>query len=147
MVVPYMVIEVHIGDVGLLVLIHVLKQPSTCQQTREVKTIVGLLTQPLTKAWMLFSPSFCQFLTSLVCFFQTSFSSTIHKLHREHECLLKKVLSFFIHPQFIHSGTAPVTEVAYMDHKCQLSYKDIYVGNDTTVLFSILRMLKASTAQ
>ena len=100
----------------------------------KVKTIAALLTQPLTKAWMLFLSNILPVFDKFNVLFQTSSTSTVHKLRGESERLLKKVLSFFIHPQFIRSGTGPVTEVAYMDHKCQLSHKDIYIGDDTTAL-------------
>ena len=67
----------------------------------KVKTITALLMQPLTKAWMLFLSNILPVFDKFNVFFQTSSTSTIHKLHGESERLLKKVLSFFIHSQFI----------------------------------------------
>ena len=87
----------------------------------KVKTIEGLLRQPLTKAWLLFLSNILPVFDKLNVFFQTSSTSTIHKLHGESECLLKKVLSFFIQPQVLLSGSHTITEVAYMDPNCQLT--------------------------
>lgn len=100
----------------------------------KVKNIANLLTRPLTKAWMLFLSNILPVFDKFNVYFQTSSTSTIHKLHGESERLLKKVLSFFIHPRFIRSDAGPVTEIAYMDHNCQLTHEDIYIGDDTSAL-------------
>ena len=100
----------------------------------KVKTIVGLLRQPLTKAWLLFLSNILAVFDKFNVFFQTSSTSTIYKLHGQSERLLKKVLSFFIQPQVLLSGSRPITEVAYMDHNCQLTHEDIFVGDNTAAL-------------
>ena len=43
-------------------------------------------------------------------------------------------MSFFIQPQVLRAGAHPITEVAYMDPKCQLAHKDIFVGDNTFAL-------------
>ena len=43
-------------------------------------------------------------------------------------------MSFFIQPQVLRAGAHPITEVAYMDPKCQLAHEDIFVGDNTFAL-------------
>ena len=132
MALSHTVIEAHTRDVGTLVLI-LQPQPSRCRQTRESKEHCNP-SDTTTKAWMLFLSNILPLFGKFNVYFQTSSTSTIHKLHGESERLLKKVLSFFVHPQFIRSDTGPVTEIAYMDHNCQLTHEDIYIGEHTSAL-------------
>ena len=100
----------------------------------KVKTIEGLLRQILTKAWLLFLSNILALFDKFNVFFQTSSTSTIHKLHGESEHLLRKVLSFFIQQQVLRAVAHPITEVAYIDPNCQLTHEDIFVGDNTFAL-------------
>ena len=58
----------------------------------KVKTIVGLLSQPPTKAWLLFLSNILAVFDKFNAFLQTSSTSTIYKYHGESEHLLKQVI-------------------------------------------------------
>ena len=103
----------------------------------KVKTIEGLLRQPPTKVWLLFLSNILTVFEKFNVFFQTSITSTIYKLHRESELLLKKVLLFFIQPVLL-SGSHPVTEVAYMDPNIQFTHEDIFVADSTSTLHRVV---------
>ena len=105
----------------------------------KVKTIDDLLSQPLMKAWLLFLSNILALFDRFNIFFQTSSTSTIHKLHGESERLLKKVLAFFIQPQVLLAGACPIPELAYMDPSYQLTHEDIFVGDNTYALLLLLQ--------
>ena len=99
----------------------------------KVKTSAGLLSQPITKAWLLFLSNVLPIFDKFNVFFQTSSTATIHKLHGESERLLTMVFSFFIKADVLLVAQ-DVTQVTYMDCTCQLSHRDIFVGDDTSAL-------------
>ena len=57
----------------------------------KVKTISSLLNDPETRLWLGFLSNVMEVFDKFNTFFQTSLTSTIHKLHGESERLLKKV--------------------------------------------------------
>ena len=64
--------------------------------------------------------------------FQTTKTSTIHRLHGETERLLKTVLSFFVKPQVIRENVLDLLCVRYSDHSVQLPNDEVFVGDNTT---------------
>ena len=109
----------------------------------KVKTIDDLLSQPLMKTWLLFLSNILA-LFDRFNIFQTSSTSTIHKLHGKSEHLLRKVLVFFIQPQVLLAGACPIPELAYMDPSYQLTHEDMFVGDNT---YALLRQDKGEDVQ
>ena len=60
------------------------------------KSVFQQLNDPLTKLWFCFLSNIIPIFDSFNISFQASSTVAVHKLHGETECLLKKVLSFFI---------------------------------------------------
>ena len=94
--------------------------------------------QPQTKLWLCFLSNTLAVFNE---FFQTSSTSTLHKLHGESERLLKTVLSFFIKPCVILQNSCDLTAVDYGDESNLLSEEEIYmyIGDDTTALLLHLK--------
>lgn len=102
---------------------------SDVENPGKVKTIASLLNDPLTKLWIQFLLNTLVIFDKYNTFFQTSCTSTIHKLHLESEILLKKVLSFFIKPQVIRENALDLTLVQYSDSSNHLPDEEIFIGN------------------
>lgn len=100
----------------------------------KVKTISELLNDSLTKLWLLFLANVMEIFDRFNTFFQSSLTSTIHKLHGESERLLKKVFSFFVKPQVIKQNLSDLTKIKYGDPINQLPNKDLFIGDNTTAL-------------
>jgi hypothetical protein len=98
----------------------------------KVKTIASHLNQPFTKAWLLFLSNVLVVFDKFNVYFQTTQTTTIHKLHGESERLLKTVLSFFIVSDVLRQHASDLTKISYTDPNIQLSQDDIFVGDDTS---------------
>lgn len=100
----------------------------------KVRTINGIFQQPQTKLWLCFLSNILAIFDKFNIFFQTSSTSTIHKLYGESERLLRTVLSFFIKPCVILQNSCNLTIVDYLDELNLLSEEEIYIGDDTAAL-------------
>ena len=81
----------------------------------KVREINGILQQPQTQLWLCFLSNKLAVFDKFNIYFQTSSTSTIHKLHGESEKLLRTVLSFFIKPCAILQNSSDLTAVDYAD--------------------------------
>ena len=97
---------------------------------------MGIFQQPQTKLWLCFLSNTLAVSTKFNIFFQTSSTSTIHKLHGKVE---KAVLSFFIKPCVILQNSCDLTAVDYGDESNLLSEEEIYIGDDTTAILLHLK--------
>ena len=80
----------------------------------KVKNISSLLNDPKTKLWLCFLSNVIEVFDKFNTFFQSSLTSTIHKLHGESERLLKKVLSFFVKSSLIKEAlSSDITKIKY----------------------------------
>ena len=105
----------------------------------KVRTINGILQQPQTKLWLCFLSNVLAVFDKFNVFFQTTSTSTIHKLHGESERLLRTVLSFYIKPCVILQNSCDLTAVDYADESNVLSEEDIYIGDNTAALLLHLK--------
>jgi hypothetical protein len=104
------------------------------EKAGKVRTISRLLSDPMSKLWLLFLANVLPVFDKFNKFFQTSSTSTIHKVLGECERLLKTVLSFFIDSKTIKENLTDLTKLDYCDSSKQLSNEEIFVGDDTTAL-------------
>ena len=105
----------------------------------KVRTINVILQQPQTKLWLCFLSNVLAVFDKFNVFFQTTSTSTIHKLHGESERLLRTVLSFYIKPCVILQNSCDLTAVDYADESNVLSEEDIYIGDNTPALLLHLK--------
>ena len=100
----------------------------------KVRIINTILQQPQTKLWFWFLLNTLAVFNKFNIYFQTSSTSTIHKLQGESERLLKIVLSFFIKPCIIIDNSSDLTRVDYLSEYNILSHEDVFIGDDTAAL-------------
>ena len=69
-------------------------------------------------------------------YFQSTKMATIHKLLSHSERLLKNVLTYFVKSSVIRAKAHNLTEIDYSNSRNQLSDEDVFIGDDTILLFS-----------
>ena len=67
-------------------------------------------------------------------FFQTSSTSTVHKLRGESVHLLKTVLDFFVKPLVVRKHSDDLTELNFQDPSTHLPDDELFIGDSTTAL-------------
>ena len=101
----------------------------------KVRTIFQVMNKPSTKLWLCFVLNVLSVFDKFNAFFQTSSTSTAHKLYSESVRLLKTVLGFFVKPQVIREHFDDLTKLPYHDSSTHLPNNDIFIGDSTTALF------------
>ena len=104
-----------------------------CDKLGKVRAIAEIINNPLTKVWIQFLTNVLVIFDKYNTLFQTTKTSTVHKIHAESERLLKTVLSFFVKPEVIRQ-TRDLASIKYLDSSVHLPDSDIYVGDATTAL-------------
>ena len=95
----------------------------------KVRTINGILHEPQTKLWLCLLSNILAAFNKLNVFFETSSTSTTHKLHGENKRLLKTVLYFFIKPCILLQNSADLTAINYLNRENLLSQENIFVSD------------------
>ena len=101
----------------------------------KVRTIFIILNQPTTKLWLLFLSNVLPVFDRFNVLFQTSSTSTVHRLHEESVRLLKTVLGFFIKPDVIRKYSDDLTKLNIKNTSNHLPSEEIFLGDSTTALF------------
>ena len=104
-----------------------------CDKLGKVRAIAEIINNPFTKVWIQFLTNVLVIFDKYNTLFQTTKTSTLHKIHAESERLLKTVLSFFVKPEVIRR-TRDLASIKYLDSSVHLPDSDIYVGDGTTAL-------------
>ena len=108
------------------------------EKVGKVRTIFRVLSDPLTKPWLLFLSNVLPVFDKFNKFFQTSSASTIHKILGESERLLKTVLSFFINSSTIRDNLSDLTKIDYTDSSTHLQNHQVFIGDSTVALITHL---------
>ena len=101
----------------------------------KVRAIFTLMNKPSNKLWLLFLSNVLPVFDRFNVLFQTSSTSTVHRLHWESVRLLKTVLGFFIKADIIRSHSDDLTMLDIDDTTNHLPNEEIFLGDSTTALF------------
>ena len=105
----------------------------------KVKSIFTLMNKPSTRLWLCFLSNALNVFDKFNAFFQTSSTSTVHKLYGESVRLLKNVLAFFVKPQIVRQHLDDLTKINFNDPSTHLPTENIFVGDSATALALYLR--------
>ena len=107
---------------------------SDVDKAGKVRNIHKLLSNPITKVWFCFLSNVLVVFNKFNIYFQTSKTSTIHKLHGESIRLLKTVLSFFLDPSIVRDHSGDLTRIQFTDTAIHLPHSDLFIGDSTSAL-------------